>query len=142
VNDTTGQRVAQQCVRMMMKYNGSGRGCVTVLGITFKENVPDIRNTRVIDIVRELKSFGVAVQVHDPMASNEEVEHEYGISLTAWDRLQPAEAVILAVPHAPLIERGWELCAGLLKNRKGAVLDLKARLPKAGRPDGIELWRL
>jgi UDP-N-acetyl-D-galactosamine dehydrogenase len=70
MNDAMGARIARQCVRMIMKGNGrsSSEACVTVLGLTFKENVPDIRNSKVVDIVRELQGFGIPVQAHDPVA--------------------------------------------------------------------------
>jgi UDP-N-acetyl-D-glucosamine/UDP-N-acetyl-D-galactosamine dehydrogenase len=141
VNDATGARVARQCVRMMLQRDGA-RGPVTVLGLTFKENVPDIRNSKVVDIVRELEGFGVKVQVHDPLALPEEAEHEYGIRLVPREALEPAEAVIFAVAHDAYIAEGWPLIAGLLRNEAGVALDVKARLPRAERPPGIELWRL
>jgi nucleotide sugar dehydrogenase len=93
VNDAMGARIARQCVRMIMKGNGrsSSEACVTVLGLTFKENVPDIRNSKVVDIVRELQGFGIPVQAHDPVADPRDAQSEYGISLVSRDALQPAQ---------------------------------------------------
>jgi UDP-N-acetyl-D-glucosamine/UDP-N-acetyl-D-galactosamine dehydrogenase len=141
VNDTAGARVARQCVRMLMKGD-RGRGLVTILGLTFKENVPDIRNTRVVDIVRELEGFQVPVQIHDPVVESGEAEAEYGLKLTPRDELQPADALIYAVPHRVFVDEGWGLVTSLLKNGTGAVLDVKATLPRSSRPAGVDLWRL
>ena len=103
INDNVGQRVARECVRRLFRRKRHQCGCVTVLGLTFKENVPDTRNSKVLDIVRELQSFGVDVQVHDPLASPDEAKHEYGLDADArWRRCKPADAVILAVAHRGL----------------------------------------
>ena len=141
INDSVGQRVAQECVRRLVRRNHA-KATVTVLGLTFKENVPDTRNSKVIDIVRELESFGLDVQVHDPMALPDEAEHEYGVKLTPFNALRPAHAVILAVAHHDYAKGGWSLVTGLLKSGEGVVLDVKGMLDRAQRPSGIELWRL
>ncbi|MFN3656959.1 MAG: nucleotide sugar dehydrogenase [Pseudolabrys sp.] len=141
INDGMGQWVAHECVRALTLRNCTG-AVVTVLGMTFKEGVPDIRNSKVIDIVRELERFGIAVQVHDPLALPEETRHEYGVSLTAMDALKPADAVIVAVAHGDYVDGSWALMARLLKGGKGTVLDVKSCLDRAGKPDGIDLWRL
>jgi UDP-N-acetyl-D-galactosamine dehydrogenase len=141
VNDGVGARVARQCVRMMLRHDGA-KGPVTILGLSFKEDVPDIRNSKVVDIIRELEAFGVAVQVHDPMASAEEAQRQYGVRLLPRQALEPAEVVILAVAHAAFIAEGWKLVTGLLRNGAGVVLDVKAKLPRDEQPSGIELWRL
>jgi len=126
---------------MLMNAN-NGRGLVTILGLAFKENVADIRNTKVIDIVRELQGFQIPVQVHDPIANHDDAKSEYGLELTSRDRLRPADAVIFAVPHRCFVDEGWTLISGLLKNGTGAVLDVRAKLPRERQPSGIELWRL
>jgi UDP-N-acetyl-D-glucosamine/UDP-N-acetyl-D-galactosamine dehydrogenase len=141
INDGVGQRVARECLYRMMR-NGSAGRLVTILGLTFKENVPDVRNSKVIDIVSELRSFGAGVQVHDPLADAGEVRHEYGIELMARDAIAPADAVVLAVPHQAYLTDGWRGVVPLLKNGRGIVIDVKARLDRAGKPDGVELWRL
>ncbi len=141
VNDGIGARVARQCVRMMLRTDGA-KGPVTILGLTFKEDVSDIRNSKVVDIIRELREFGVAVQVHDPMALPEDALHEYGVKLVPRDALEPADVVIFAVAHALFEAEGWTLMTSLLRNGSGAVLDVKSRLPRGARPPGIELWRL
>jgi UDP-N-acetyl-D-galactosamine dehydrogenase len=141
VNDTTGARVARQCMRMMMRRNDV-KGPVTVLGLTFKENVPDIRNSKVIDVVRELVSFGFSVQVHDPIADAEEVKAEYGIKLVDREVLQPAGGVILAVPHSSYLSEGWPFVTSLLHGQAGVVVDVKGKLERSAQPTGIDLWRL
>ena len=141
INDGMGQQVARECVRSLTLRN-CVNSMVTVLGMTFKEDVPDIRNSKVIDIVRELQRFGIRTQVHDPLALGAEVEHEYGVTLTAMDALQPADAVILAVAHQDYVQEGWPLMTRLLKGGKGTVLDVKRKLDRASAPEGIDLWRL
>ena len=141
VNDGMGQRVAHECIRSLTLRN-CANAIVTILGMTFKENVPDIRNSKVIDIVRELTRFGIRVQVHDPLALADETKNEYGLSLTAVDALTPADAVILAVAHNDYVSQGWPLMRQLLKGGQGTVIDVKSRLDRAQKPEGIELWRL
>jgi UDP-N-acetyl-D-galactosamine dehydrogenase len=141
INDGTGQRVARECIRCLLRRKRSG-AIVTVLGLTFKENVPDTRNSKVVDIVRELQSFGLDVQVHDPLASADEAAHEYGIKLVELEKLAPADAVILAVAHEDYAAEGWALVRRLLRGGEGVVLDVKSRLDRSAKPDGIELWRL
>ena len=141
INDGMGQRIARECVRGLLRRKGQG-GVVTILGLTFKEDVPDTRNSRVIDIIRELESFGLTVQVNDPMANAADAKHEYGVSLLEFDDLQPADAVILAVAHDHYIGGGWSLIQRLLSGGEGLVLDVKMKLDRNSRPAGIELWRL
>lgn len=141
INDGMGQRVAKECVRGLLRRKGAG-GIVTILGLTFKENVPDTRNSRVVDIVRELESFGLEVQVHDPLASPEDAKHEYGLTVTELSALRPADAVILAVAHGSYIEGGWPLIQKLLIGGSGLVFDIKTKLDRSRKPDGVELWRL
>lgn len=141
INDGVGARIAQECVRGLTLRNCT-HAVVTVLGMTFKEDVPDIRNSKVVDVVRELERFGIRAQVHDPLASLEETKHEYGVTLTAADKLAPADAIILAVSHREYIAEGWGLMTRLLKDGKGTVIDVKSKLDRAGKPDGIDLWRL
>ncbi len=141
INDGMGQRVARECVRGLLRRKGAG-GIVTILGLTFKEDVPDTRNSRVVDIVRELESFGLQVQVHDPLASPEDAKHEYGLTITELGGLRPADAVILAVAHGHYIEGGWPLIQKLLIGGSGLVFDVKMKLDRSSKPDGIELWRL
>jgi UDP-N-acetyl-D-galactosamine dehydrogenase len=141
INDNVGQRVAQECVRRLVRRN-QAKATVTVLGLTFKENVPDTRNSKVIDIIRELQSFGLDVQVHDPMALPDEAEHEYGVKLAPFESLRAADAIIIAVAHQDYVKGAWPLVIGLLKGKEGVVLDVKGMLDRAQQPAGVELWRL
>jgi UDP-N-acetyl-D-galactosamine dehydrogenase len=141
INDGVGQRIARECVRRLLRRK-NGAAIVTVLGMTFKENVPDTRNSKVADIVSELQSFGLAVQVHDPLADAGQVKHEYGIELVPMDALRPADAVIFAVAHTSFVKGGWPLLTKLLRGGTGTVLDVKSQLDRTAQPDGIDLWRL
>ena len=141
INDGMGRQIARECIRGLLRRKG-GSGVVTVLGMTFKENVPDTRNSRVVDIVRELQSFGVTVQISDPLADAEAVAEEYGMTLTEFDTLRPADAVILAVAHDRYVEGGWPLIQRLLNGGAGLVYDVKTKLDRASRPASIDLWRL
>ena len=146
VNDGMGVHVANKVARSIMRRAGGngmdGAPIVTILGVTFKENVPDIRNTRVVDIVRELEDFGVTVQLHDPEADGDLLQHEYQLALTPFDQLKPADAVVLAVAHRPYQEGGWKLLQPLLKPTGGFVADVPGLLDRSGVPTGVTLWRL
>ena len=142
VNDGMGVYVANRVARSIMRHAGTGRPTVTVLGVTFKEDVPDIRNTRVVDIVRELNDFGISVQLHDPMADGDLLKEEYSLALTPFDALKPADAVVLAVAHRVYREQGWDLIRGLLKPSGAFVADVPALLDRATTPAGTTLWRL
>ncbi len=141
VNDEMGRYVGRECVRRLMRL-ARRDPLVSVLGITFKEDVPDIRNSKVVDIVDELRSFGVGVQISDPHAFPEEVAATYGLELCPLDRLEPADAVIIAVPHRDFVAGGWPLVGPLLRQESGIVLDVKGILDRQARPPAIELWRL
>jgi UDP-N-acetyl-D-galactosamine dehydrogenase len=143
INDGMGQYVASELVKELIQRRINIKGStVTVLGLTFKENVPDLRNTRVVDIVHELMEYGVNVQVHDPTVEPKEAMEEYGIRVVPRARLKPADAVVFAVAHKEFVDAGWLLIKRLLKNGRGVVADVKARLPRGKVPAGISLWRL
>ena len=143
INDDMGRYVAQQAIRELIAQGGTVKGAtITVLGFTFKENVPDLRNTRVIDIVNELKTYDVDVQIHDPYADSHEAEHEYGVSLIPLEALKPAKVVIFAVPHHHYLEDGWSTVTARLEGGRGAVIDVKGRLDRGAVPSGVSLWRL
>jgi UDP-N-acetyl-D-galactosamine dehydrogenase len=143
INDGMGVYIASEVVKQLIHSGSSVKGStVTVLGLTFKENVPDLRNTRVIDIVNELKTYGINVQVHDPLADSEEAVEEYGLHLTRDDKLVPADAVVVAVSHQEYLAKGWSGITPLLKGGKGVVVDVKAKLPRTGIPTNVTLWRL
>ncbi len=142
VNDAMGAFVAGETVKRLLA-RGHGPGTrVTVLGATFKEDVPDIRNARVFDLVDELERFGMAVQLADPIADGGEIKRLTGRTALAIEALAPAAAVVLAVPHATFMAEGWTLMTRLLEGGTGLAVDVKARLERSQRPEGIELWRL
>jgi UDP-N-acetyl-D-galactosamine dehydrogenase len=126
INDNMGAFVANKVVKLMIKKGISVNNArVLVLGITFKENCPDIRNSKVIDIIRELHDFGVQVDVHDPLASNDEVMHEYGLSL-ANDLNPHYDAIIMAVSHQVFKQLDIQrLCAS-----QAVIFDVKSTLDK------------
>jgi len=130
LNDNMGSFVAGQIVKLMIRKGHRVAGSkALVLGITFKENCPDIRNSRVIDIISELQEFGITVDTYDPWADDEEVKAEYGVGLIGKQQLNNAggyDAVVLAVAH----DRFRELNISTLKNNTGIVYDVKGILPK------------
>ena len=142
VNDSMGLYVANRVARNLIRTFSSGHPLVTLLGVTFKENVPDIRNTRVVDIANELKEFGIGVQIHDPLADGDQLKHEYGLTLTAFYDLKPADAVVLAVDHQAYRVGGWALVKSLLKPGCGFVADIPAMLDRATTPADVVLWRM
>ncbi|NOT16320.1 MAG: nucleotide sugar dehydrogenase [Methylotenera sp.] len=144
INDSMGQFIAAQTIKELIKAGKCVKGSkVTVLGFTFKENVPDVRNTRVIDIIRELEEYGIEVQVYDPMSDTHEIQDEYNLTVMENEnQIQLAHAVILAVPHQYFLDKNWSYIASLLENNSGIVIDVKAKLDRSKTPDGITLWRL
>ncbi len=146
INDQMGVFVAKEVVKRTLAHGQCAfdghRPTATVLGFTFKENVSDLRNTRVIDIVQALKSYSFNVQISDPLADSREAEHEYGVRLTPFEELQPANAVILAVAHDHYRQDPWKLVTGLLKGGEGVVADVRGLLPRDRKPESVTLWRL
>ena len=141
INDDAGRRVARETVRHLLRH-GIAKPSVAVLGLTFKENVPDTRNSKSLDILRELESFGIDVKIHDPLALADDVEKGFGRATTPLDQIRGMDAVILAVSHADYAQKGWPLVTACLKGGKGIVFDVRACLDRAQRPDGVELLRM
>ncbi|ODU40378.1 MAG: GDP-mannose dehydrogenase [Thiobacillus sp. SCN 63-374] len=144
INDGMAAYVAQQTVKGMINNGGTVKGAkVIVLGLTFKENCPDLRNSKVADLVKELQDFGCDVAVHDPIAESQEAEHEYGIRLTPWDQLPDnADAIVAAVSHAEYLAMSLaDLTSGL---RKGGIFtDVKSAYDQAAiKAAGFNVWRL
>ncbi len=143
INDGMGAFIAQRTVKEMISAGFHVKDApVIVLGLTFKEDVPDLRNSKVIDVVRELESYGARVFVHDPVAEADEARHEYGVDLAAWDELPQAAAIVAAVSHARYRELGLDAIAA--KAQRGAIFaDVKAAFdPAAVAAAGLRLWRL
>ena len=143
INDSMGQHIARKTVQQMIHAGRNIKGArVNVLGLTFKEDVPDLRNSKVIDIIRELHEFGVETFVHDPAASAEDALHEYGLRLADWHSLPAADALILAVAHRFYLEQPNEALAAKVV-RSGCVIDVKSVLDAGAlRKEGLRVWRL
>ena len=144
INDSMAAHVARGTVKRIVRGGGGpGGGHVIVLGLTFKENCSDLRNSKVADLVRELEAFGCTVAVHDPRASAAEARAEYGIALVAWDDLPgEADAVVIAVPHEDYARLGPEAITGRLRPG-GLVVDVKAQHARAAFARlGFAVWRL
>lgn len=141
INDGMGKFVAEKTIKLMIQAGVNIRGAtVNVLGLTFKENCPDLRNSKVPDVIRELQSFGVSVSVHDPLAIAVEAEHEYGVSLTQWDSLPQADALILAVAHTEYRTLEPTDLSAVVKPG-GCVIDVKSIFDHADLPNML-YWRL
>jgi UDP-N-acetyl-D-galactosamine dehydrogenase len=143
INDGMGSHIARKTVQQMIHAGRNIKGArVNILGLTFKENVPDIRNSKVIDIVRELNEFGVQTYVHDPVASAEEALIEYGLRLCAWQDLPAADALVLAVAHRAFVELSpAAYCQKIV--RQGCLIDVKSVCDATAlRREGVRVWRL
>jgi UDP-N-acetyl-D-galactosamine dehydrogenase len=143
INDGMAAFIAQQTVKHMINAGSSIKGAkVIVLGLTFKENCPDLRNSKVADVVRELQDYGCNVSVHDPIAEPAEAQHEYGIRLTTWDALPAAEAIVAAVSHQHY--QDMPMTEMLAKAKPNAVfVDVKSAYdPAALVKHGCHVWRL
>ncbi len=143
INDGMGHYVAEQTVKQLIQSGAHVKDAdVIVLGLTFKENCPDLRNSRVIDIVRELQSFGARVSVHDPLADPQEAMHEYGVSLCSWDDLPRASAIVAAVAHDDFRKRPVDDMLGKLLPG-GLYVDVKCQADaEVLRGKGLTVWRL
>jgi UDP-N-acetyl-D-galactosamine dehydrogenase len=144
INDGMAAYVAQQTIKQMIRSGTNIRGAkVIVLGLTFKENCSDLRNSKVADLVKELQEFGCEVYVHDPLAEAEQALHEYGITLREWHQLpQNADAIVAAVSHAKYTTQPVANLLAPLK-RCGVFIDIKsAYMPEAITATGAYLWRL
>lgn len=143
INDNMGKFIAEQTVKQMIQHGHPVKGAnVNVLGLTFKEDVPDLRNSRVIDVVNELASYDISVHVHDPIASAADAHEEYGIKLMSWDNLPRAEALIVTVPHRPFVRMDVAAFSAKLVPQ-GCFIDVKARFDrKSFTGSGLSVWRL
>jgi len=143
INDGMAKFVAEKTVKTMISSGFHVKGSkVNVIGLTFKENCPDLRNSKVADIVHELESYGCDVHVHDPLASPAEARHEYGIELQDWDSLPRGDALVVAVAHREVVAHSFDALCGKL-NEGGCFIDVKSQFdPAAFRQAGYGVWRL
>ncbi len=143
INDGMGRHIAEKTVAQIVAAGRAVKGArVNVLGLTFKENVPDLRNSKVADVIAALREAGVEVHVHDPLADAAEAQHEYGIDLEPWEALPKADALILAVPHRSYLDMPLPALTAAL-NPAGCVIDIKSALDRAElERGGLNVWRL
>ncbi|MCA1958281.1 MAG: nucleotide sugar dehydrogenase [Nitrospira sp.] len=144
INNGMGKFVAEHTVKLLSQLSRPVNELkVGVLGLTFKENVPDLRNSKVPDIVKELGEYGIDVLVHDPLAEPEEAVAEYGIHLADWSRMNELDGIVIAVAHQPYKDmKPAELLRLLRNNRYGVVVDVKSILNPTELPSFIKYWRL
>ena len=143
INDGMGKYIAGETVKLLVRAGVAVSGCsINVLGLTFKENCPDLRNSRVIDVVRELESYGAHVHVHDPIADPEEAMHEYGVALKTWDDMPRADAIVAAVAHRTFRACPLDVILSKLAPN-GLYVDVKCQADAAELARrGIAVWRL
>ena len=144
INDNMGKYIAEKTIKMLIHGRKQVRNArVAILGVSFKENVPDIRNTRVADIINELKEYGVKVLVHDPMALPEEVRRYCGVDLVALKDIHDVDAIVVAVAHRAYSDMGLKKIIGLSRKDCPIMIDIKAMFdPEQARSLGIDYWRL
>ncbi len=141
LNDDMGRFIASKLIKLLVKAGKPVSGAkVGILGLTFKENVPDLRNSKVPDIIRELNEFGIHSLVHDPMASAEGAQHEYGLTLSPIEELQNLDAIVLAVSHRAYVDALPELMTRLSPN--GIIIDIKSVIAASDVPQGAMYWSL
>lgn len=143
INDSMAKFVAEQTIKQIIKADINVRGArVNVLGLSFKENCPDLRNSKVADLISELQSYGIEIHVHDPVASAEEARHEYGLKLESWENLPCADAIIVAVSHREFLDRPLTDFQTKVSD-KGCFIDVKSQFDQAAlREAGLNVWRL
>jgi UDP-N-acetyl-D-galactosamine dehydrogenase len=142
INDGMGAFVAQKLIKLLSAGDVPVKKAkVGILGLTFKENVPDIRNSKVPDIAKELRDFGIEPLIHDPHAHAAEVKHEYGFELSSMDQWRDLDAVVFAVSHKEYDELGVAGIAKFLKP-SGIIVDVKSRLDAAKVPPSLSYWCL
>ncbi len=143
INDSMAKFVAEQTVKQIIKAGFQVKGSkVNVLGLTFKENCPDLRNSKVADVITELQEYGIQVHVHDPVANDADARHEYNVELESWEALPQADAIIAAVSHRAINDRPLNDFIGKL-NTNGCFIDVKSCFDAdALRKAGLRVWRL
>jgi len=144
INNGMGKYVAEQTMKLFGQVSRPISGLkVAVLGLTFKENIPDLRNSKVPDIINELREYGIQVVVHDAIAESKEAEHEYGITLVDWKDIKDVDGVIVAVAHRAYLDMGLNEVLKPLRTQQGGVLiDVKSIFDPAKVPSTIKYWRL
>ena len=144
INDGMGKYIAEHTVKMLIASDKPVRNArVAVLGLTFKEDVPDIRNTKVVDIISELEGYGIQVLVHDPLADADELERHFGLRMTDLAAIRDVEAVVVAVAHEAYRRMGLAEMAGLCRDNNPVLVDVKNLFSRTEAESlGIRYWRL
>mgnify|MGYP001177129959 CR=1 FL=1 len=143
INDEMGDLVGQQIIdHLENKGKAAKDSQIIILGLTFKQNVPDLRNSKVLDVYRFLDQKKCNIQIHDSLADTDEVKKLYKMDMTVYDALAPSDLVLLAVAHQEYIDGGWEAMKMLVNNKNGIVFDVMSKLPRKDKPEEIELIRL
>lgn len=142
VNDDLPERIARDCLERLSRRAVPPPATVTILGVAYKEDVPDVRGSRVAELARRFAELGCRVQLVDPLVRADDLERAHGLDLTQPDRSEPADAVVLAVAHRAYVEAGWGAVLPHLRQGSGIVVDLRRVLPRDTIPDGVELRRL
>ena len=143
LNEGMGDFIASKIIELLVRS-----GCliqqstVTIFGLAFKENVSDLRNTRVVDIARMLQKQGITVQIHDHLINMDDAWQEYEIRVQTLPRLRPAQCVVLAVAHDMYLEWTWQQWTRFLEQERGVIIDVKGVLPRDTVPEQVTLWRL
>ena len=143
INDGMGKFIAEQTIKQMIRNGHAVRDAkVNVLGLSFKENVPDVRNSHVTDVTNELRTYGVQVFVHDPVADPQEARHEHGLELVSWEALPVADAMIVAVAHSQFRNMGEETLLTKI-TKGGCFIDVKSQFDRRVlAAAGVHVWRL
>ena len=144
INNGMGKFVAEHTVKLLSQLSRPANELkVGVFGLTFKEDVPDLRNSKVPDIIRELREYGIEVLVHDPIAEAEEAFAEYGIHLAEWSKIKDLDGVVVAVAHKKFSGLSLKDLLGLFRSQnQGVVIDVKGILNPEDMPAQIKYWRL
>jgi len=142
INNTMSAFVAQRVVKMLIHQDRPVRGArVGVLGITFKEDVNDLRNSKVPDILTELRQFGIEAFIHDPLANADEAKHEYGLTLAPLDAFRELDALVFAVSHQEYADLGDRAIVGMIRDG-GVLVDVKSAIAPSAVDRGIDYWSL
>jgi UDP-N-acetyl-D-galactosamine dehydrogenase len=142
INDGMGAYIAQRMVKMLIGSDRRVKGArIGILGLTFKENVPDLRNSRVPDVVAELREVGIEPIVHDPRADSAEAYAEYGLRLADWSEMTDLDGVVLAVSHSEYLTRTTAELLSIV-SEGGSVVDVKSMLDPDEVPDTYNYWSL
>jgi UDP-N-acetyl-D-galactosamine dehydrogenase len=142
INDNMGKFVAQRLVKLLINQGLPVKGArIGVLGLSFKEDVNDVRNSKVPDILYELREYGIDAKLHDPHASPAEVRHEYGLDLCSFDELKELDGLVFAVCHKTYLDMGLDKIAAPLKDG-GIFIDVKSVVEPSKLGRGIRYWSL